>query len=116
MSFTTFATPFYVAAALLLVVALAKGWAGPRRVVGAVLAVVALGLGCHLWWLAPMYVGDNPEPAEGAAPVTVMTFNMYEGKADTTELFEVLEDEGVDVVVLPEITFGTLHELEAKGI
>lgn len=116
MSFTVFAVPFYVAAALLLAVALVRGWAGPRRVVGAVLAVVALGLGLHLWWVAPMYVGDNPDPADGATPLTVLTFNMYEGKADTTQLFEVLQEHEVDVVVLPEITFGTLDELTTLGI
>lgn len=116
MSFTFFATPFYALVALVLGVALAKGWAGPRRVVGAVLAIVVLGLGCHLWWQAPMYVGGNPAPAEGATPITVLTFNMYEGQADTTELMETLRDEDVDVVVLPEITFGTLHELEGLGL
>lgn len=116
MSFTTFAMPLYVPAALLLVVALVKGWAGPRRVVGAALGVVALGLGLHVWWVAPMYVGANPEPADGATPLTVLTFNMYEGKADTVELFEVLQEHEVDVVVLPEITFGTLDELTSMGL
>lgn len=116
MSFTSFATPFYVLATLLVGVALVLGRAGPRGVVAAVLVVVVVGLGLHLSWLAPMYVGGNPEPAEGATPITVMTFNMYEGRADTTQLFEILRDEDVDVVVLPEITFGTLHELEAMGL
>jgi endonuclease/exonuclease/phosphatase (EEP) superfamily protein YafD len=116
MSFTSFATPFYLLAALLVGGALVLGRAGPRRVVAPVLAVLVLGLGLHVWWLAPLYVGDNPAPAQGATPITVMTFNMYEGRADPTQLFETLRDEDVDVVVLPEITFGTLHALEEMGL
>ena len=116
MSFTSFATPFYVLASLLVGGALVLGRAGARRVVASVLVVLLVALGLHLWWLAPMYVGDNPAPAAGATPLTVMTFNMYEGKADTDQLFETLQDEDVDVVVLPEITFGSLHALEALGI
>ena len=42
MSFTAYATPWYALALLLLGGALALGWAGPRRVVAPVAAVVAV--------------------------------------------------------------------------
>lgn len=116
MSFTAYATPWYALVLLLVGGALALGWAGPRKVVALVAAVVAVLLGLHVWWLAPQYVGDNPAPADGATPLVVMNLNMYEGNADTTELWAAVQDEDVDVLVLEEITFGALRELQALGI
>ena len=116
IAFTEFATPFYVLAVLLVSGALVLGRAGPRRVVGVVTAGVAALLALHVWWLAPLFVGDNPEPADDASPLVVMNLNMYEGGADTDELLDTIHGHDVDVVVLEEISFGALRELQALGI
>ena len=116
MAFTAYATPWYVLDLLLVGGALALGRAGPRRVVATVVGVLVVLLGLHLWWLAPQYVGDNPAPAAGATPLVVMNLNMYEGHADTTELYAAAQGEDVDVLVLEEITFGALRELQDLGI
>jgi hypothetical protein len=116
MSFTPLATPWYVAEVLLLGTALVAGWAGPRRVVAAVLALLAGGLAVHLWWLAPLFVGDNPAPAAGAAARVVMTTNFYEGEADASDVVREVETRGVDLLVVNEITFGTLDEMDQAGL
>ena len=95
MSFTPLATPWYVADVLLVGTALAAGWAGPRRVVAPVLAVLVGGLGLHLWWLAPQFVGDNPAPAADATPLVVMTTNFYAGDADAAEVVRAAEERDV---------------------
>ena len=116
MAFTPLATPWYVADVLLVGTALVLGRAGSRRVVGAVLALLGLGLGLHVWWLAPQFVGGSPDPAEGAAELVVMTTNFYEGEADAAAVVRAAEDHGVGLLVVNEITFGTLHQLEDAGI
>jgi len=116
MSFTPLATPWYVADVLLVGSALVLGWAGPRRVVGSVLAVLVVGLGLHVWWLAPLFVGDNPAPADDAEPLVVMTTNFYAGDADATEVLGLVEERDVGLLVVNEITFGTLDKLEQAGI
>ena len=116
MSFTPLATPWYVAEVAILGTALAAGWAGPRKVVAPVLAVFVAGLGLHVWWLAPQFVGDNPAPAPGATPRVVMNLNLYEGQADGAEVLRVAEERDVSILVLQEITFRALHELEDAGI
>ena len=116
MSFTPLATPWYVADVLLVGTALAAGWAGPRRVVAPVLAVLVGGLGLHLWWLAPQFVGDNPAPGDVAAPLVVMTTNFYAGDADAADALRVAEERDVGLLVVNEITFGTLTQLEEAGV
>jgi Endonuclease/Exonuclease/phosphatase family len=116
MSFTPLATPWYVVEVLLLGVALVAGRAGPRKVVAPVLAVSVAGLGLHLWWLAPQYLGDNPAPAADAEQRVVMNLNLYEGRADGADVVRIAKDRDVSVLVLQEITFRALHELEDHGI
>lgn len=116
MSFTPLATPWYVADVLLVGTALAAGWAGPRRVVAPVLAVLVAGLGLHVWWLAPQFTGDNVAPADGATPLVVMTTNFFAGDADAAEVVRVAEARDVGLLVVNEITFGTLAQLEGAGI
>lgn len=116
MAFTELATPLYVVSLLVVAAALVLGRGGPRWVAGVVTALVAALLALHVWWLAPLFVGDNPAPADGATPVVVMNLNMYEGNADTDELLTTVHDHDVDVLVLEEISFGALRELQALGI
>ena len=116
MSFTPLVTPLYVVDVLLVGGALAAGRAGPRRAVASVLAVLVAGLGLHVWWLAPQFVGDNPEPAEDAVPLVVMTTNLYAGEGDATSVLRAAVERGVGLLVVNEITFGTLAQLEEAGI
>lgn len=116
MSFTPLATPWYAADVLLVGTALATGRAGPRRVVAPVLAGLVAGLGLHVWWLAPQFVGAGPAPADGATPLVVMTTNFYAGDADAAEVVRVAEARDVGLLVVNEITFGTLAQMEEAGI
>lgn len=116
MSFTSLATPWYAADVVLVGAALAAGRAGPRRVVAPVLAVLVAGLGLHVWWLAPQFTGDNPPPAEGATSLVVMTTNFYKGEADAVEALRVAQANDVGLLVVNEITFATLAQLEEAGI
>jgi endonuclease/exonuclease/phosphatase (EEP) superfamily protein YafD len=116
MSFTELAAPCYVVALLLVGGAFLLGRAGPRRVLAAATAAVAALLALHAWWLAPLFTGSNPAPAHDARPLVVMNLNMYEGNADTGELLAAVHEHDVDVLVLEEISFGALRELEALGI
>lgn len=116
MSFTPLVTPLYAVDVLLVGGALVAGRAGPRRVVAPVLAVLVAGLGLHVWWLAPQFAGDNPAPAEGATPLVVMTTNFYEGEADAADVVRAAEERDVGLLVVNEITFGTLTQLEEAGI
>ena len=116
MSFTPLATPWYAADVLLVGIALAAGWAGARRVVAPVLAVLVAGLGLHLWWLAPQFVGDNPAPPDGVTPLVVMTTNFYAGEADAADVVRMADEQDVGLLVVNEITFGTLTQLEEAGV
>jgi len=86
----------------------------PLRVGAVVAAAVALFL--HLLWVGPQFAGANPAPAPGADPVTVMTSNLFEGRADAAQVADVVRREGVDVLVLEEITPDFLADLDAAGI
>ena len=45
-----------------------------------------------------------------------MNVNLYEGNADADDVLRLAQDRGVDVLVLEEITFGALEDLEDAGI
>lgn len=116
MSFTPLATPWYAVDVILVGTALVAGWAGPRRMVAPVLAVLVAGLGLHAWWLAPQFTGDTPAAADGATPLVVMTTNFYAGDADAAEVVRAAQARDVGLLVVNEITFGTLTEMEEAGI
>jgi endonuclease/exonuclease/phosphatase (EEP) superfamily protein YafD len=116
VSFTPMAVPFYVADVLVVGVAVAAGWGGPRKVTGVVLAGLVAGLGLHVWWLSPQFVGDTPAAAADATPLVIMNANLYAGGADVAEVVEVAAENDVDVLILEEITFGGLERMEAAGL
>ena len=116
MSFTPLAIPWYAADVLLVGGALVAGRGGPRRVVAPVLAVLVAGLGLHVWWIGPQFAGANPEPADGAAELVVMTTNLYAGAGDAAEVVRVAEERGVGLLVVNELTFAGLAEMEEEGV
>lgn len=118
-AFTPLAIPLYAALLLLALVALLVRRRGPRVVRGllAVVAVAAVaGLVVHGAWFSARVTGDNPPPAAGSEPLTVMTANLYGGRADGIELVRVASDEHVDVLVVEEITTTELAAMESAGL
>lgn len=115
-SFAPLALPAYAAAlALVLVLLLAPGGRGRARLLVAGLVAIA-GLGVHSWWLAPQYVGAAPAPAPGAETLTVMTSNLYEGRGDVGTVVETVRADGVDVLVLVEVSARALAAADAAGL
>lgn len=112
-SFAPFAIPLY-AGALAVVGAT---WLR-RRTWPAAVAVVALlaGLGLHLGWMAPLYVGTTPAAAAGATPLVVMNANMYLGRGDATTLVDAVRRHRVGLLVVEEVTPELLVRLEAAGL
>lgn len=81
---------------------------------GAPLLVVSLALvGLHAWWLAPLYVGDAPEVADGPRLV-VMTQNIEYG--DPRALVGMVAEAGADVLVVTEADREAIGALDAAGI
>ncbi len=116
MSFTPLAIPWYVGNVLLVGCALVAGRGGPRTVVAPVLAVLVTGLGLHLWWIGPQFVGDTPAPADGATELVVMTTNLFAGAGEATEVMRVVKEREVGLLVVNEITVNTLADMEAAGV
>ncbi|MCW2791569.1 MAG: hypothetical protein JWO76_667 [Nocardioides sp.] len=118
-AFTPLAIPAYAALLLLALAALvaARRGRGTTRALRAVVAAVAVaGLVVHLAWFSARVSGDNPPPAAGADPLTVMTANLYGGRADGIELVRVASDEDVDLLVVEEITETELARMEQAGL
>jgi endonuclease/exonuclease/phosphatase (EEP) superfamily protein YafD len=98
------------AAAVALVVAAA--WPGSRRTRAAgVLAATCL-VAVHAWWLAPLYVGQ--QPAGGPASLVVLAQNFEYG--DPTALVDLVRREAVDVLVLTDAGNGRTDVLLEAGI
>ena len=115
VSFTPLGLP--VSALLLLVLLAGVVRPSPTRKIRIGAAIVAaLALTMHVWWFAPQVTGDNPAPAAGAARLTVMNANVYEGRADAQELVDAVRREDVDLLVLQEITPQLLEQLDALGL
>lgn len=113
-SFTPLALLPYAVALAVLVGLLVRGHRD-RVVVGLAAAVVVL-VGLHAWWLAPLYVGDAPEPAAGAPRVTVMGSNVEFGQGDAAVVVDEVRRRGVDVLVVGEITPRFLAAADAAGL
>ncbi|MGH3362208.1 MAG: endonuclease/exonuclease/phosphatase family protein [Nocardioides sp.] len=110
-AFTPLALVLYALLVLLVVVF--------RRHQAATIVVTAValsGLGFHVWWFSPMLTGANPPAPDGAETLTVMTANMNFGEADGIELVQAASDEGVDVLVVQEVTESLLGSMEEAGL
>ena len=112
-SFTPLGIGAYAAALVVLLIRLAVV---RRRAVGVAALAVAGGLALHLMWFAPMVVGANPPPREGAEPLRVMAANLYVGRADGLDVVRAASEEGVDVLVVTEVTPAALARMERAGL
>lgn len=91
--------PFAALVALLAMtgVAASKGRAGRAALAATCLAVLTVQ--AALW--APWLTG---EPARDGRDLTVMTVNLYKGRADTAAVSRLVRTEGVDVLAVSEYT------------
>jgi endonuclease/exonuclease/phosphatase (EEP) superfamily protein YafD len=81
------------------------------------LAGLALaGLGAQGWWMSPLFTGAKPEAGPDADRLTVLTVNLRTGLADPTDLMSTAVADGVDVLVLQEVTGNALSRLEQVGL
>lgn len=93
--------------ALLGVASLAVG----RRAWAGVAAVVVL---FNAFWLAPLYVSDDP-PRSGQR-IHAMTVNLRYGLADPKQVVAEVRERKVDVLALTELTPEIVTALEADGL
>ncbi len=107
------AAPFAVPA---LAVAVALTLLGRRRWAA---AVPGLLLVVHLAWLAPSLTPDGAA-STGRTPqahaMTVMTANILFGRADADALVREVEQRGVDVLAVEELTPRAVARLRAAGL
>jgi hypothetical protein len=93
-------------ACLLVIVVRAR-----HRLLPTVITVVVMVLtGCHLAWLAPIFVADHRAPA--TAQFRLMNLNMFNGKR-TPAMFGT--GRPADVVILVETTPAALTALKPHG-
>ena len=114
-AFTPLALGLY--AAVLLLALIRSVWTRRWRAAALPVALLALaGLVLHGWWFSPQLVGANPPPAAGATPMVVMTANLMLGEADGIELVRTVSEEGVDLLVLEEVTPAVLADMDRAGL
>ncbi len=112
-SFVPWGLVGYLCALLVLGLVLWGGPSGGSRVPTLVaMAVCVLGLGLHLWWLAPSYLGAH---ASGRPSVTVLEFNMLKGRAEPDDTAAMIRRERPDLLVLTEVTPPALAAVQARG-
>lgn len=122
VSLTPLAIPLYALVLLLALAALVhrrhrRGRRRRPRAALVLLGVVALtGLAAHAVWFSPQVLGANPPAEPGAEPITVMTANLHAGRADGIDLVGIASEEGVDVLVVEEVTSRDVAEMERAGL
>jgi endonuclease/exonuclease/phosphatase family metal-dependent hydrolase len=113
-SFVPFAVVGYLVALVLLAWLAWRARTDRLRVVRLLaIGLCVLGVGLHVWWLAPSYVGER---ASGRPDLTVMTFNMLRGRADPAATAALVRRAEPDVLVLTEVTPSALAAAEARGV
>lgn len=114
-AFTPLAIPLYAGVVLLLGIRLLvrRRW---RSVTGVLVVAAVAGLAVHAWWFAPQLTGANPPAADGAEPLVVMTANVSAGRGDPIEVVRLASADGVDLLVVQEITEADLADMERAGL
>ena len=112
-SFVPWAVLSYLLALVLFLLVRRGASATLRRLVTVAAVLSLLGVGLHVAWLAPSYVGEHPG---GEPDLTVLGFNMLVGQADLGATTRLVERENPDVIVLTEATPEAVQALAANGI
>jgi endonuclease/exonuclease/phosphatase (EEP) superfamily protein YafD len=108
-SFIAFGVIPYAFALLCMLAALIRA---RRRLALAILTgIVVLLTALHLAWIGPLFVPD--QRAARTEPFTVMTLNMFVGRADPAQVVDMAER--ADIVILVEVTPAALQALEAEA-
>lgn len=100
-SYTPYALPGYLVAGAALAVLRPAVRAELRRWVTGGLLLALAGVGLHAALLAPSYVGEH---SDGPVDLTLLTANMRKGGGDADGLVRLVRDDGVQVLVLSEVT------------
>ncbi|CUR56432.1 putative PE-PGRS family protein [metagenome] len=116
VSFTPLALGLYGFAALLAIGRLLLPGRGRWQVDAGIVVVTLVGLGLHAWWLSPQFLGSHPETSADAAPVRVLTVNLYRGAADAPTVVDKAVRQDVDLLVLQEISPGVLSDMNDAGL
>ena len=104
------------ALAVILLVALSRGLHGAAHAIAmSALATVAALLVLHVWWFTQPFMADAPGSATGEGFV-VMTANLHIGGADPRAVLDAVDRQGVDVLVLVEVTPSALAGLDGAGL
>lgn len=115
VSFVPVGVILYAAALVLLLVLTLACRRGERRLPLVVAIGAAGGLGLHLAWVAPWYVGTSVAAGQ-EEPLRLMTSNVLGDAGDATGLVELAAEEHVDVLAVEELSTGALAEMERAGI
>ncbi len=97
---------------VLLTCAFALGRSEGPELVWLGIAVSAIGVVVHIWWLAPLYAGGSKAEAD----LTVMTSNLQGGRGDAPTIVRSVKSEEVDLLVLEEVTPESLQQLDTAGL
>ncbi len=112
-SFVPWAIVGYLVALVILCLLLwHRPWGRVRRGMMIAASVCLIGLGLHVWWLAPAYVGEHPS---GKPDLTVLELNMLKGRADPSDTAAAIARGHPDLVVLTEVTPEALAALAGAG-
>jgi len=84
-----------------------------RRVVAAVAAIATLLLAAAV---LPRASGEAVPAPPGGRTITVMSSNLFHGRADARRVMELVRAEGVDVLVLTELDAAALARLDDAGL
>lgn len=108
-SFISYAVFAYLAALCCFAVALIR--ARRRQALGVLAALAAGLLGCHLCWLAPLFV---PDVRPASTPTfTLMSLNLHNGRADSKAVAQRAQT--ADVVIFLEATSTAVRQLKPYG-
>jgi endonuclease/exonuclease/phosphatase (EEP) superfamily protein YafD len=99
----------YLLALACLLAALVR--ARHRLAPGVITVAVAILTACHLAWLGPLFVDDHR--AAGTPKFRLMSLNMFNGEADSSQVAERAAK--ADVVILVETTPDAVRALERYG-
>lgn len=71
----------------------------------ATVVVGALALaGLHVYWQAPLFLGQVRAVPTGVEPVRILTMNAWHGDADVDRILALVRDRGVDVLSIQEVS------------
>jgi endonuclease/exonuclease/phosphatase family metal-dependent hydrolase len=110
-AFAPLAIPLYAVLVLLLLVVAVRAGHGMLAAVATLVAGTLLSL--HVGWVAPLLRG---QAAPAGRTFTVMTANLWHGRADVVQVLDAARRHDVELLALQEVRPGTLERLEAAGL